>query len=176
MVAIRPPSPARHQKIRTPALIASAELLAYPAYVNEWLARLPDKKGRFLWTAWPWSDNWALTKMSKRAQQQREEKRRSPDVVEVKRSFLHRERVGVVAFRERGDPDLEPFAEQDLGRLARGVLARRVAVVQRDDLVRKPLQDPCMAKRKRGWCVIYRPRDFRALRWRSIPLRLLPFR
>jgi hypothetical protein len=63
------------------------EDIAYPAYVNEWLARLPDKKGRFLWTAWPWSDNWALTKMSKEAQKQREEKRPSPDVVEVKLSF-----------------------------------------------------------------------------------------
>jgi hypothetical protein len=43
------------------------EDITYPAYVDEWLARLPDKKGRFLWTAWPWSANWALVKMSNRA-------------------------------------------------------------------------------------------------------------
>lgn len=63
------------------------EDIKYPAYVNEWLARLPDKKGRFLWTAWPWSDNWALTRMSAEAKKQREEGRANPDVIELKLSF-----------------------------------------------------------------------------------------
>lgn len=61
------------------------EDIEYPGYVNEWLARLPDKKGRFLWTAWPWSDNWALTGMSHRAKEQ--EVRKKPDLIELKLSF-----------------------------------------------------------------------------------------
>lgn len=61
------------------------EDIDYPGYVNEWLARLPDKKGRFIWTAWPWSDNWALTGMSQRAKEQ--STRESPDLIEIKLSF-----------------------------------------------------------------------------------------
>lgn len=66
-------------------LIAVDEDIDHPEYVNEWLARLPDRKGKYLWTAWPWSDNWALVRMSDRAKKQAI--RDKPDVIEIKLSF-----------------------------------------------------------------------------------------
>lgn len=62
-------------------LIWIDEDIAYPKYVAEWQARLSDRKGRLIWTAWPWASNWALVEMSRRAAEQR--LRSDPDVFEV---------------------------------------------------------------------------------------------
>lgn len=75
-----------HVKMGDPVdLIWVDEDIEYPKYVSEWQARLSDKKGRFFWSAWPWTDNYALVRMSQRAADQRN--RENPDVVEVVLSF-----------------------------------------------------------------------------------------
>ena len=66
-------------------LIWIDEDILYPNYVGEWQARLSDRRGRLIWTAWPWADNYALVKMSQRAHDQKD--RPEPDVFEMKLSF-----------------------------------------------------------------------------------------
>ena len=66
-------------------LIWIDEDIEYPKYVGEWQARLSDRKGRLLWTAWPWADNYALVRMSQRAEKQKD--RPNPDVQECRLSF-----------------------------------------------------------------------------------------
>lgn len=67
-------------------LIWIDEDINYPQYVAEWQARLSDKKGRLIWTAWPWASNFALRQISRRADKQKD--RPNPDVLEIKLSFL----------------------------------------------------------------------------------------
>lgn len=52
-------------------LIWVDEDIRWTSHVAEWQARLSDRKGRFIWTAWPKSSNMALVRMSKRAEEQR---------------------------------------------------------------------------------------------------------
>jgi hypothetical protein len=68
-------------------LIWIDEDLKYPKYVAEWQARLSDRKGRLLWTAWPWASNYALVEMSERAKRDAIERSDNPDVVEVVLTF-----------------------------------------------------------------------------------------
>jgi hypothetical protein len=66
-------------------LIWIDEDLFYPKYVAEWQARLSDRKGRILWSAWPWASNFALVEMSNRAKEQRTLP--NPDVFEAVLKF-----------------------------------------------------------------------------------------
>lgn len=56
------------------------EDIVYPKYISEWEARLSDRKGRMLWSVWPWASNWALRRLSQDAEDQQE--RDKPDVAE----------------------------------------------------------------------------------------------
>jgi hypothetical protein len=51
-------------------LIWIDEDIENPGWVPEMRMRLPDRKGRMIWTAWPWSSNDALVDLSKQAESQ----------------------------------------------------------------------------------------------------------
>ena len=67
-------------------LIWIDEDVQFPQYVAEWQARLSDKKGRLLWSAWPHASNFALRQISARAEKQKNNPK--PDVFEQRLSFL----------------------------------------------------------------------------------------
>ena len=56
------------------------EDIMIPNHVEEWQSRLSDNRGRLIWSAWPYSSNDALVRMSQRAHDQRN--REKPDVQE----------------------------------------------------------------------------------------------
>lgn len=66
-------------------LIWIDEDIEYPKYVAEWEARLSDRKGRILWSAWPHASNYALVRMSQNAAKQKD--RANPDFFEMRLSF-----------------------------------------------------------------------------------------
>jgi len=66
-------------------LIWIDEDLAFPRHVAEFQARLSDRKGRLIWSAFPHSKNFALLSMSERAREQAD--RDKPDVEEVRLRF-----------------------------------------------------------------------------------------
>lgn len=68
-------------------LIWIDEDIRYSDYVGEWQARLSDRKGRIIWSAWPHCSNTALMDMSRRAAEQRKERRAKLDVEEVLLAF-----------------------------------------------------------------------------------------
>lgn len=61
------------------------EDIKYPGHVAEWQARLSDRRGRLIWSAFPHSANEALTDMSARAEKQLD--RAKPDVTEIVLKF-----------------------------------------------------------------------------------------
>lgn len=85
-----------------------------PGWVPEMRMRLPDRKGRMIWTAWPWSSNDALVDLSKRAESQASVK--NPTVEEW-----------VIAFSENAHIDAGAKAEAlaDLAFQGEQVLASR---------------------------------------------------
>lgn len=59
------------------------EDIRYSGHVAEWQARLSDRKGRMIWSAFPYSKNDALVRMSERAVKEKEIGRNPPFVHEV---------------------------------------------------------------------------------------------
>ena len=99
-------------------LIWIDEDIQYPKHVDEWQSRLSDVKGKLIWSAWPWSDNDALTLMSRRAEEDAHLEK--PDVAEIvlwgsKNPYMPKDEIrkrlkgwraageGVVRARDRGE-------------------------------------------------------------------------
>lgn len=64
-------------------LIHVDEDIEYPDHVNEWKGRLPDRSGKFIWSAFPHSANEALMELSEDAEKQARARRKKPTVFEV---------------------------------------------------------------------------------------------
>jgi hypothetical protein len=97
-------------------LIWIDEDIIWPEYVSEWQARLSDRKGRLLWTAWPWASNFALRRLSDRAEKQKGNK--SPDVFELRLSFADNpfidkdeKRKRIEGWSEAGDSEVRSRVE-----------------------------------------------------------------
>jgi hypothetical protein len=68
-------------------------------HVDEWQARLADRDGRLIWSAWPHSANLALVAMSKRAKKETDSE--APDVSEVVLRFSDNPYIPAEAKRKR---------------------------------------------------------------------------
>ena len=88
-------------------LIWVDEDIAFPRHVAEWQARLIDKRGRLIWSAFPHSKNEALVRMSERAKEQEGEP--SPSVFEILLRQSHNPFLPAEAVKER----LEAWSEDE---------------------------------------------------------------
>jgi hypothetical protein len=85
-------------------------------HVAEWQARLSDRRGKFLWSAFPHNHNEALLRMSQRAEDDQEECPENPDVFEI--VLKHRENPYIPADeKKKRQKDWESWSEDE--RLAR---------------------------------------------------------
>lgn len=89
------------------------EDIAFPKHVAEWEARLSDKKGRMIWSAFPHSGNDALFRLSNRADEQKH--REKPDVVEEVFKFADNPFIDPEEKRKRleGWDDIERLARDE---------------------------------------------------------------
>jgi hypothetical protein len=80
------PSTAQQAKQGDPVdLIWIDEDICHSEHVKEFQDRLPDRKGRLIWSAWPHGTNDALVQMIQRAQEQEHEE--NPDIIEIQLRF-----------------------------------------------------------------------------------------
>lgn len=71
-------------------LIWIDEDIRFAGHVAEWQARLSDRKGRLIWSAFPYSKNNALVRLSDRAQKDRENKNKTKkDIEEIVLIYSH---------------------------------------------------------------------------------------
>ena len=83
------------------------EDIEYPEHVAEWQARLSDKQGRLIWSAFPHSTNNALADMVDRAELQQH--RESPDTVVIRLTFSDNPFIAAAEKRKR----LEAWSDED---------------------------------------------------------------